>query len=119
MADQIRLGDLTERIAIERDATVKSPSGGTKAWTTPETVVEVWAKIEPLGAGREIYGNPQWVISLGAYRIWILRRNDLSEKMRIAYREPSTSNMRYFSIHSIPLSGPRQNFVALMCQEIK
>ena len=112
-------GDLTDRVTIERDATPKSASGGIKPWTVPEEVARVWARIRPIGAGREIFGNPDWTTGLSAYHIDIRRRVDIDEKMRVKYVENGAGTTRYFSIHSVPLGGPQDFFISLVCEEIK
>jgi len=115
---RVRAGDLRYRVTIERDASTTRPSGGIKAWATPATVCEVAAAIVfKVGIGDERI-NQESVSAVKPCVIWIRWRNDIDEKMRVKYVEPSSGRTKYYQIRSAPLTDRREQFMPLTCEEV-
>jgi SPP1 family predicted phage head-tail adaptor len=112
--NDLRAGDLRQRISIEKDATAKTTSGGTRPWTTVVTVAaSIAAKIEEYAAGRETFGPQPWTVALTGYRVWIRYRTDVAEQMRVKF------GTRYLAIRQVPTIDRSQEFIGLVCEEVK
>lgn len=77
-------GKLNKRVTIEQPVETRGADYG-EPISTWETLATVWAAIEPL-AGREYFANQQ-VQGSATARVRIRARDDVTEKMRIRYKD--------------------------------
>lgn len=112
-------GQLRTRLTVQRDGTSRSASGAkTRPWQVPVDVVDLWACLEPMEAGKSVFGNPEWRNSLSMYRITIHWRDDVTPAMRMRLTNVRDSTSRYFYIQEVPVATREQRFISLLCQEV-
>lgn len=86
---QHQIGELRERITIERAATADDGAGGeTVSWSSYATI---WAKVQPVRGREEVRLGR--LSSVETYLVVIRHRTDLSELDRVVWRG-KTLNIR-------------------------
>ena len=110
-------GELDKRISILRDATTRGGSGGKKAWTTPETVCGIWAKmVTPTTPIRESSGQPAFPVSVQRVEWHVRYREDIRPDMRVKWERPTLT--RTFEIKGIKAMSAREQFMVIETEEI-
>jgi SPP1 family predicted phage head-tail adaptor len=102
-------GAFTARLTLERAVDVPDGQGG--ASRTHAVVGHVWARIEPVSAGRvSVAGADALTVT---HRIWLRRRSDLESGMRLR------KGTRIFAIQSFRDPDEHGRYLACDCEEIE
>jgi SPP1 family predicted phage head-tail adaptor len=103
-----KIGDLRERIALQRESRSRDRAGGfVTSWLT---VATVWARVAPVSTGERFMR--QQMQASAEWKVTIRYRSDLSPKMRVVW------NGRTFEIRGMPNPDERRRFLDLACDEL-
>jgi SPP1 family predicted phage head-tail adaptor len=107
-----KIGDLRERIALQRESRSRDRAGGfVTSWLT---VATVWARVSPMSTGERFMRSQMQAAA--SWRVTIRYRDDLSlspSGFRVAWRG------RAFDVRGIENGDEQQRFLDLACDEIQ
>lgn len=103
----VRIGDLRQRLVIERP--VRSADGGGGAVETWEAVAEAWGAVIPLTGGERVEADA--VTGRVTHEIWIRHRDDVSADMRLRL------GARLFEVRAVIDVDERRRFLKCLCEE--
>lgn len=111
-------GYLDKRITLQRDATVRGSTGGKKAWTTPATVAEVWARLViPTTPPRDTTAGTNFPVTRSSYEWHIRHRDDVPNDGRVRWTRGTVT--RYFEIRGIKRASMREQIMILETEEVQ
>jgi SPP1 family predicted phage head-tail adaptor len=109
MPATVAIGDLRERVFIQRDAGASRDAVGglVPSW---ETVANVWARVAPMSTGEQF--RRQQMQANANWKVTVRYRNDLSPKMRVVW------GSRTFEVKGVTNADERRRFLDLACEEL-
>lgn len=102
-------GAFTTRLILER--AVDTPDGQGGVSRSYMAVSEVWARIEPVSAGRALDAGANAMKA--THRIWLRHRGDIESRMRFR------CGTRIFDIRAFRDPDETRRFVICDCEEIE
>ena len=103
----VRIGDLRQRLTIERAA--RELDGGGGAEETWQAVAEVWAAVLPLAGGERVEADA--VAGNVTHEIWMRHRSDVGAEMRLRL------GTRIFDIRAVMDVEERRRFLKCLVEE--
>lgn len=103
----IRIGDLRQRVGIERAVRVMDDGGGAdEEW---EMLAEVWASVTPLTGSERVEADA--INANVSHEIWMRHRSDVSPDMRLRL------GPRLFDVRAVMDVEERRRFLRCLCEE--
>lgn len=104
---ELRIGDLRQRLGIERAARVADGGGG--AEETWEMLAEVWAAVVPLAGSERVEADA--VSGNVTHEVWLRYREDVTPDMRFRL------GRRLFNVRAVIDIEERRRFLKCLCEE--
>lgn len=105
--DSIRIGNLRQRVSIERP--VRTSDGGGGAQESWELVAEVWAQIRPLSGSERVEADG--LAGKVSHETIIRYRDDVEPEQRLAF------DSRLFDIRAVLDVDERRRFLRCLVEE--
>lgn len=104
---EVRIGDLRQRVGIERAARVADGGGG--ADETWEMLAEVWAAVLPVTGGERFEADA--IEARVTHEVWMRYRADVTPDMRLRL------GSRLFDVRAVIDFEERHRFLKCLCEE--
>lgn len=104
---RVRIGDLRQRLGIERAA--RAADGGGGAEETWERIADVWGAVIPLAGGERVEADA--VTGHVTHEIWLRHRSDVRADMRFSL------GARLFDVRAVIDFEERRRFLKCLCEE--